>query len=294
MLHYGWFRLFGPPASWGSGVRTIAPPILPDPPAALIASARAPDDSPVGRFPKTGDAPAGTVGQVIHRDPGGACGRSILKTRTGSYPDFVVHWYTRTSDGWAPFEPPSDFELHRAVVVCPEGRPTLLLERYRPWWPYETRSYGRFLASVLLPELRPEHAVYRVDLDSRPLEESLPGAHLFPGEHLLPAPDRRWVAYLRSHSSGGLLMSGLHNVMLYDGGSGATRYVASLREGDVGSGVSFGYRWTPDSTALVIEGHISGSDRFERRWREVSLAYLVETGELYDLAASGQGSEQRP
>lgn len=269
LLHYGWFRLTGPPLGWGSDVALGLPVFSDRDPGeveAYLPGYRAPSSSATASAsPPPDSAGDGVVGKPFHRDSAPGCGLSVLQTHAGRVWGEEQHFYIQRHDGagWREVLLPRAMKLQGATIVCPPSGAVVLLSRWNSWFPPD---YERFLRSVFASELRAEFAVYALDLERGDLK------YLFPGHGLVPSPDRRWVAYLTSLNG----VSGFHNIKLYDVRTGRSARVLALAEADPGSGVSFGYDWSADSKALLITGRASG-------FTSLRIVYLVDTGELFDL-----------
>ncbi len=196
MAHYGWFTVLGPPARWGTGVVTVDPTIERADAAAIQPGDRwAPDRA--ATFPARLSTVAldGVQGKPFELDVAGDDGMGVLQTFAGPSWTQGQRLYVRSGAAapWRELTLPPGLMLSDACLVRPGGRPAVLVSAWQPWWPYE-RSYGRFVRSVLDRALRPEHAIYLLDLDGGGMR------FLFPGEGLTLSPDRRTVAYVTSEN----------------------------------------------------------------------------------------------
>ena len=277
MAHYGWFTVLGPPARWGTGVVTVDPTIERADAAAIQPGDRwAPDRA--ATFPARLSTVAldGVQGKPFELDVAGDDGMGVLQTFAGPSWTQGQRLYVRAGAAapWRELTLPPGLMLSDACLVRPGGRPAVLVSAWQPWWPYE-RSYGRFVRSVLDRALRPEHAIYLLDLDGGGMR------FLFPGEGLTLSPDRRSLAYVTSEND----HAGFHTIAVWSAATGTSVPILSLWEADPGSGRSFGYRWSESSRALRIEGATQGFARWGRgRHQAIRLVYLVEPRRLLDTA----------
>jgi hypothetical protein len=287
LCHYGWFWVFGPPSWWGSGVVVKTPSFAHRAPPALEGYLRTADTRAVASEAQAaGSKQSGNlVGTPFGHDDAPECGVSVVQTHAGRFWGDGQHLYVRGSrkGDWSEPLPSRSMTFSDATIVCPESRASILLTRWNPWWPFGS-SYGRFLRSVVMKDLRSEYSVYALDVERRDLK------YLFPGHDLVVSPDRRRVAYATSLNG----FSGFHNVMVYDVRDGRSTRVLSLREVDPGSGSSFGYRFSADSAALVITGTSSGFMPFSATFTPLRIVYLNDTGELFDLRAGGTDTRIKP
>ena len=167
--------------------------------------------------------------------------------------DQRLYWRRDANERWRAIRTPDHFIIRNPELARLPGRDVLLIERWNAWWPY-SKSYARFARSLTIPELRAEHAIYTLDL------ESGAARFLFPGEDLVLSPDRRLAAYVSSETRG-LGFGGFPTIHVWELETGRRAAVLSLWEIDPGSGRSFSYAWTRDSRALLIHGLTSGFGR---------------------------------
>ncbi len=276
LCHYMWFWLFGPPGWWGADVQEVGgATIRPGTPAfESYLHEAVQEPGPLSGQVEPTETPLGLVGTVFHQDTASDPPLSVLQTHTGRYWVHGQHLYWRAGEAaaWRELPLSIDMTLGQATIVFPNRRAEILAVRWNPWWPH-SRSYVRFFLSVLHKPLRSEYGVYLIN------REGGQPRFMFPGSGLVPSPDRMRVAYLTSENG---LLSGLHNIMVYDVAKGRSARVLSLREADPGSGTSFFYRWANDSFALVITGESSGLRRARSRRTQLRLVYAG--GTLYDMS----------
>ena len=274
--HFAWFLVFGPPARWGSGVEDAAPRFADvESPAAARYAAAPGVDSSSSNLPAEAGQSSGVAGRVLHFDEVAELGYSVLQTHAGRYWSQNQHLYFRRtgSADWREVPLPQDFIADNPRLVRLNGRVTALVERWNSWWPY-SRSYRRFVLSVTRPELRAQYAVYALEFEGGTLH------YLFPGHDIVLSPNREFAAYTTSEND----ISGFHGIRVWEVGRPGSEPVLSLWEGDPGSGISFDYKWVPDSHALLIEGGTQGFLRSGPvRYRKFRLVYLVKEKVLCDL-----------
>ncbi len=223
--HFAWVKVMGPPARWGTAVVDLELRFEEPTPEVEAYAAEFPAEIPTG--PVAVVRPRAGSDWVLGRDAAGAL--EVMLTFEGPRWGDGQHLFINGNEVALPRER----QWNEPVIVDGE----LLLVGWRSWWPH---SYLRFWRSLFDPELRAEWGVYRV-------RENV-FEFLFPGSSLVVSPDRRRVAYLASENSFG----GWHTLWIREGG--VSRAVATLRESDPGSGVSFAWSWSRDGRALLVYG----------------------------------------
>lgn len=178
--------------------------------------------------------------------------------------------YFRRNGEWQMLVLPAEIVFREARIALGGDEIVVVASRRNSWLPYEEK-YGRYLRSLLDPELRPTDGLYEV---------RLPGGetrYLCPGWFLRPSPDRRRVAFLRSAGA-----HGSHSLHILDVATDEVRNLASLTEGDPGSGISFDYAWSDDSRALGLRGRLHGHRG------DVVLIYTLDSDRFWDASRHGE------
>ena len=249
------FAMVGPPSGWGTNVEDAEPSFSaePSPAARDSLEAMAADTAPThmyGALLARYDVP----GRPRDFDEHAESGEAVLLTSDETWTkDQRLDWRRDRNARWSEVNIPDGFIISNPRLIGRDGQPTLLIERWHPWWPY-TKSYVRFARSLTNPELRPEYGIYQLDIE-RGIAQ-----FLFPGDRLVLSPDRSVAAYVSSERFG-LTGGGFHTIYVWDLETDQRRPVMSLWELDPGSGISFNYAWTRDSRALLIAGSTSGVGR---------------------------------
>ena len=280
LSHFGWFAFFGPPALWGSGVADKVPKFVKNNiPARVLLYAKEFLSQPevISSKEILATSGGGVLGKPFDYDIAAEYGLAVLQTHAGQYWGDDQHLYIRSlsSSDWRELAIPKKMKMQDATIVRPKGETSILLARWHPWWPH-SGQYGRFLLSIFDKELRAEYGVYLLGVDRNGPE------YLFPGHSLVASPDRRHVAYLASANG----FAGFHSLLISNVETGRSKRLFSLLEADPGSGISFQYRWSRDSRALLIAGATQGFTRFgPKRYRSLRIVYLVDSEQLYDVDA---------
>ncbi|MFQ5540610.1 MAG: hypothetical protein ACE5FB_09405 [Candidatus Binatia bacterium] len=280
LSHFGWFSFFGPPALWGSGVAEKVPKFAENniPASVLLYAEEMMTQADVlSREDVLAGSKSGVLGEPFHYDIATEYGLAVIQTHAGKYWGDDQHLYIRSlsSTDWRELPVPKQMKMQDATIVRLKGEMSILLARWYSWWPH-SEQYGRFLRSIFRKELRAEYGVYLLGVDRNGPE------YVFPGHSLVPSPGRRHVAYLASTNG----FSGFHSLLIYSVETGRSKRLFSLLEADPGSGVSFRYRWSRDSQALLIAGSTQGFTRFgPKQYRSLRMVYLVDSEQLYDFAA---------
>ena len=117
-----------------------------------------------------------------------------------------------------------------------------------------------------------EMYIFAYDIGSKEFEK------VCPGWGLEVSPDRKKIAFVRTDDDG------FHSIHILNVDSFHIDTIMSLWEDDPGSGISFRYRWSPDSNALLIEGRHGGFTRKNQGPVEESkILYVLDTRRVFDV-----------
>ncbi len=268
-----YFSLVGPGDDWGSGVTEALPPSPPlSVPEWVRESCRREMPPPVAKMP---DVP-GLVAKPFDSDVAENLGMAVVLTRSIPREAGEQHIYYRLAADalWRNGRVPTHVDLHEVALFCAEPDAVILASRWNSWYPY-SENYQRYRASQIDLELRCQFAIYRFDPKTHQIR------FLFPGHELRPSPDRRRVAYLTSLNGAG---PRYHTIWVYDMNRKQPAPVLSFWIAAWASVWSVDYEWSADSRVLRITGDADGfARRGPRRTRKVDMAYVADTGNLYDL-----------
>lgn len=267
------FFLVGPDSEWGSGVRETLPPSPPlSVPDWVRACCRQEWPPSVAKMP---DVP-GLAVEPFDYDVTENPDMAVVLTRSlqGPAQDQHIHYRLTSDDPWRNARLPTHLDLHEVALFRREKDTVILASGWNSWYPY-SENYQRYRASQTDLESRCTFAVYRFDPKTHQFR------FLFPGHELRPSPDRRRVAYVTSLNDA---CPRFHTIWVFDMNGSQSAPVLSFWIAAWASVWSVDYEWSADSRILRITGDADGfAQHGPRRTRKVHMAYVADTGNLYDL-----------
>ena len=230
--------------------------------------------------PLTDEIKSHIIGSIFRQDVVQEANIAVVLTHSGKNWSDDQHLLVGSSKGtdWKEISLSNNSNYQNTTIIREKASHAILVSRSKSWWPYR-KNYIRFLMSIFASQLRAEEAIYYLNTDNGKL------SYLIPGSRMKPSPNREHIAYLVSANG----FSGSHTLSLYNCASQQSAPVLSLEEADPGSGISFSYRWSKDSKALLFEGGTHGITSHQyNKTGHFAFIYSIENGVLYDIGAANE------